>query len=502
MKKIKFISAIALTMVMASCDDFDLPNPPGQTNPEPEAVFENSGIVLTQGDATVNLVEANKANTDVTVANITELVNFPADYTLSVDMDIAGDASFSNATTISTTIVDNAVMVNPDIFNGAIQKSITKKPGVYEVYSRFKAYAERGTTRVRLGGLDAFFAADSKFNVTTLDPVKVMEEAYYLVPCDANGNPVMSKAVKMNNTLGNVSVYDNPEFAVKISVDEAAAQSEAGYLWKIAPQSAITAGSTDDVFGCNPSAESDLTGKLGAGYNAGSIHLQGDVLITINVELDSYTVNYAFEVLYPLSGATLSKPENALMLYTNNYINYTGVTVINQQWILAAQPDQKGDVVFKQDENSDPEISEDGLTQTGLMTAASTGTRIRAPYKGNCLYWCDVNLVQLSYSITALETLSVIGDGNGWDLATAVKLTPSKDLKIWTAENVTIGTEFKINANGAWDIGFSGTSVPDVTGKQVYNVNKQDGGGNLKAVPGTYKVTVDFSTMPYTVVLE
>ena len=247
MKKIKFISAIALTMVMASCDDFDLPNPPGQTNPEPEAVFENSGIVLTQGDATVNLVEANKANTDVTVANITELVNFPADYTLSVDMDIAGDASFSNATTISTTIVDNAVMVNPDIFNGAIQKSITKKPGVYEVYSRFKAYAERGTTRVRLGGLDAFFAADSKFNVTTLDPVKVMEEAYYLVPCDANGNPVMSKAVKMNNTLGNVSVYDNPEFALKVTVDAAAAESETGYLWKVAPQSAVTAGSTDGV---------------------------------------------------------------------------------------------------------------------------------------------------------------------------------------------------------------------------------------------------------------
>lgn len=140
MKKIKFISAIALTMVMASCDDFDLPNPPGQTNPEPEAVFENSGIVLTQGDATVNLVEANKDNKDVTVANITELVNFPADYTLSVDMDIAGDASFSNATTISTTIVDNAIMVNPDVFNGA--QSRNRSPRNPE-HMRFTAVLRR-----------------------------------------------------------------------------------------------------------------------------------------------------------------------------------------------------------------------------------------------------------------------------------------------------------------------------------------------------------------------
>ncbi len=502
MKKIKFISAIALTMVMASCDDFDLPNPPGQTNPEPEAVFENSGIVLTQGDATVNLVEANKANTDVTVANITELVNFPADYTLSVDMDIAGDASFSNATTISTTIVDNAVMVNPDIFNGAIQKSITKKPGVYEVYSRFKAYAERGTTRVRLGGLDAFFAADSKFNVTTLDPVKVMEEAYYLVPCDANGNPVMSKAVKMNNTLGNVSVYDNPEFALKVTVDAAAAESETGYLWKVAPQSAVTAGSTDGVMGCNPSVESTLAGKLGAGYDAGSIKAQGDFLITINVELDSYSINYAFEVLYPFTSGNTSKPDDVMLLYTDNYINYTGVAMLNTIWYCAGQPDYRGAVVFKQDQNVGFEDSEDGLTRTGGLTASADGARLDTPVKGKHLYWLDVNLVQLTYSITCLNTLSVIGSGNGWDLATATELTPSADFKVWTAKNVAIGDEFKINANGAWAIGFSGTSVPDATGKQVFVINKQDGGDNLKATPGTYDVTVDFSTKPYTVVLE
>lgn len=224
--------------------------------------------------------------------------------------------------------------------------------------------------------------------------------------------------------------------------------------------------------------------------------------MTINVESDSYRVSYALEVLYPLSGSTMSKPNNAMLLYTDNYINYTGVTAISQQWILAGQPDQRGDIIFKQDPNVDPVISEDGLTQTGVMTALEEGVKFRSPVK-NCLYWCDVNLIQMTYSITALKTLSVIGSANGWDLATAVELTPSKDFKVWTASNVEIGDEFKINANGAWAVGFSGTSIPDETGKYVYQVNKQDGGDNLKCpAPGKYNVTVDFSTRPYIVTLE
>ena len=112
--------------------------------------------------------------------------------------------------------------------------------------------------------------------------------------------------------------------------------------------------------------------------------------------------------------------------------------------------------------------------------------------------------MQLTYTLDALETLSVIGSGNGWDLATATPLTHSSDFKTWTAKDVVIGDEFKINANGAWTVGFSGEKVydNDSTKETVYNVNKQDGGANLQATPGTYDVTVNFSTMPYTVTLK
>lgn len=498
MKNIKFISAIALTMMMASCDDFDLPNPPVQSNPEPEAVFENSGLVLTQGDANVNLVTFNNADQAVTVANITDLVNFPADYTLDIVMEVSGDQNFSKVAKVPTTIVDNAVMVQPDEFNAGIQEAMTKKPGTYDVYSRFVAYAVLGDTRARLGGLTASYCP-SKFLVTTLDPAKVIEDNYYLVPCDAQGNPVFAAALKMNNTAGNVSPYDNPEFALKIDVTEDEVNG-LGYLWKVAPESAYLTQDASQCMGCSVSPTSDLAGKLGVDYAAGSIKLLGSVLVSVNVEVDSYSVNYAFEALYPFSGRTAAN--KLMLLYTDNYITYTGVTAINQAWILAAQADKTNGVFFKQDANVAPEVTEDGLNQTGLLTTSSDGDGLTAPVAANCLYWVNVNLVQLTYELYALKTLSVIGSGNDWKLDTATQLTPSSDFKVWTADNVPVGDEFKINANGAWTIGFSGKSVPDATGKQVYTVDKQDGGENLHATPGTYKVTVDFSTKPYTVTLE
>lgn len=487
MKKIKFISALALTMVLASCENYDLPNPPGQTNPEPDGIFANSGLVLEQGATDVNLINANSQNVNVNVANITALENFPENYDLVINMEVSGDENFSKVAVANTTIVDKAVMVNPDVFNNAIKEAITKTPGTLDVYARFVALAQRGNTTLRLGGLNAYFADKSKFKVATLNPAKWMENSFYVVPV-VNGTADFAKAVKMDNTLGNVSVYDNPEFAAKVDV------SEAGLEWKLAPVSVYESKDASKLLGCIPSLDSDLAGKLAEGSDAGKISLLGSVLITVNVELDSYTVNYAFENLYPFSGSV--KAENVMKLYTSDYINYSGVTAINQRWTLAAQPDKTGPVVFKMVEGSEV-IDENGLYESGSLTASSTGKSITAPVKGNTLYWTEVNLVQLKFSVKAMTSLSVIGAGNNWNLETATPLTPSKDLRTWTAENVEIGTEFKINANGDWDLDFGGKSAGD----GVYTLDFK--GSNMQCVePGTYKVTIDFSKQPYTLTLE
>lgn len=117
-----------------------------------------------------------------------------------------------------------------------------------------------------------------------------------------------------------------------------------------------------------------------------------------------------------------------------------------------------------------------------------------------------MNLVQLTYAITCLDNLGVVGSNNGWDAENRPMLTPNSAFTIWTAKDVefTKGDEFKINANNGWDISFSGTKITDTMNEQVYQVKKQDGGDNLQfnGDSGKYDVTVDFSAVPYIVTLK
>ena len=496
MKKIKLFSALALTVVMASCDDFDLPNPPGQSNSDPEAYFANTDLALAPVSETLQLTAATEANQFVTVANITKLENFPADYTLEVDMEVGSDAQFSKTTTLTTTIDGDALTLDPSMLNGAIQSVISKAPGTYEVNSRFVAYAAKDNTRLRLGGINNYYLTEA-IDVKTYDAEKVIENMYYVVPCDANGTPNWNAAMAMNNTAGEGAIgYDHPEFTLKIESPD-----PDGYYFKIGAQSVVTAKDASQLLGVNLSDEQGMTGKLGASYGVGHVIITGDVLLTINVEEDSYAASYAFSLLYPYSGSL--NANTVMKLYTDNYVNYSGVCAINNQWFLGASEDKKQAPLFKQDAENEPEISEDGLSMNGLLSTAADAAQIKTPVKGNTLYWVDVNLPQLTYSMTAIQTLSVIGSANDWsnDEDKVVDLTPSKDFKTWTATDIKVGPEFKLNANHAWDIDFGGEAAgTDSEGNLVFNVTMK--GSNLNVEEGTYDVTVNFSTFPYVVTLK
>ena len=484
MKKIKFISAIALTLMLGACENYDLPNPPGQTNPAPDGYFENSSIALEPVTATLDLTQLNADNKFATVANITTLENFPEGYTLEIDMQVGSNDQFANVTTLSTVIEGDAVTVNPDLVNGAIQDIITREPGTLNVPARFIAYATRETTRMRLGGIDAFFGQEL-LSVKTLDYGKVIEDSYYFVPCNASGTPELTKAVRMENTAGSgVSPYDNPEFAIKLDIP-----ADTEYRWVIAPASSMSAGVSATFFGCN-ATEDGMSGKLATGYTAGLMPINGAVLVTVNMDEESYTLSYAFDIIYPLYSG---KTDAVLPLYTTNYINYTGVTAINQRWNIYTQADKEG-VIFKVDDEVEAEVSEDGLVQTGGISQSGS-TAISAPVKGNTLYWADVNLVQKTYSISAIQTISVIGAHNGWDLATAPALTPSKNLHTWTISDVELDGEFKFNCNNDWTLDFGGTPNPDYSGQSVYTLAFK--GGNMSIEKGKYDIEINFETYPY-----
>ncbi len=498
MKTIKFLSAIALTLAMTACDDFDLPNPPYQTNVD-EAAFANTDLKLVQASEALNLKDANENDTPAVLANITELSNFPATYDLSFTAEVGSNENFDKIAEVPVEIQGEQLIVNPDLFNGAIQQVITKAPGTLKVPVRIAAYATRGNTKVRLGGPDANYG-QFVYDVTTLDPAKVIEEAYYLVGSFCNWD--VKKAIRLEHTVAGANQYDNPEFAVKIDVT--AEQAATGYEWKIIPASSYQAGTMDAALGCRPADETALTGKLvetEGNTEAGVIKLTGPVLITANIEVGSYQVSYALDCLYILSGTSVMNPAQAMRLFTENFITYSGAATISGTWYCAGEPSTTG-LLFKQDtEKGFEDFTEKGVVRTGYLLSGDKGTQnLSSPLKGNNLFWVEVNLVQLTYRIAAIEKMSVIGSGNGWDLATASELTPSKDRKVWTGKNIHVGDQFKINCNGAWEIDFGGPADPSVTGGHQYILQYK--GANMEISEGDYDVEVNFGVYPYTVTLK
>lgn len=501
MKSIKFLSAFALLAVMASCSE-DLPNPPAQTYPEPDGVFEDAGLVMNQAQQALNLVVLSDSNVNAQMAVVTEKVNFPDAYTLKVECEVSGDENFSKTKLIESDLNGDVVEINPDILNGAIQDVITKKPGVYDVYVRYAAYAVRENTKMRLGGANAYYGS-YKYSVTTLNPTKVIEENYYIVGnfCDWN----VANALKMTNTVAGANQYDNPQFSIKIEVSEE--QANEGYQWMVIPESTVSAGNLSaGAYGCRP----DTTGVAGVIYAtddksaAGVITNNGPQLITINLSNDTYQVSYALDVLYAFSSA--SRPYN---LHTSNFFDYTGVAMLGGGFYIGQEPKTSGTILFKQDPNSTPEEDEATGVKSGKLTSKSNGVNLKSPLKGNNFYWMEINLLALTYKMSNIATMGLVGDANGWNITdkevegnpAVVAMEHSSDFKTWTANGVKVGTDLKICINNAWTLNFGGTPVDVVIdGKAQYNLVFN--GDNMQCTPGTYDVVVDFSVYPYTLTLK
>lgn len=124
-------------------------------------------------------------------------------------------------------------------------------------------------------------------------------------------------------------------------------------------------------------------------------------------------------------------------------------------------------------------------TETGTLSIDGSADNLSVGESG--LYWVEVNTPALTYNMTGISSLGVIGNFNGWN--GDAEMSHNDDYTIWTADVTFDGTgEWKIRANNDWAISF-GTSLENMT----YN------GSNLPdSGVGTYTVTFDISKVPYT----
>ena len=274
--------------------------------------------------------------------------------------------------------------------------------------------------------------------------------------------------------------YTDPNFSISIKVtDDDLANGP--YKWFIVPESQVGASSTSGCFGVPADAAAGaLEGKLVKGGVAGQIEDAGDYLLTVNMLTLEYKIMYTNEQLWVI-GAYCGNKWNegeVVRLTTMDNINYAGYMPITGPYMLSGDWNYQGLQVR--------------FAEEGKIVLKKTGKPFTMPATGKGGYYAKVNLAELTYSDEFIETLGIVGGFSGWGGQPDVALTPNANFTKWEGDfTLEEASEWKIRANSDWAISFGGSFE-----------NTYFDGGNFNSQPGTYHVTIDFTTSPYTTTVE
>ena len=182
-------------------------------------------------------------------------------------------------------------------------------------------------------------------------------------------------------------------------------------------------------------------------------------------------------VLYTPGNSNGWNQAESMILGSEDGVEYTGLIYLDGEFKFSAQQNWDGP-------NYGAKKDDAGNVVAGKLDTDGGASNLSAP---TGLYWASVNTDKLTYSLEPITTLGVIGTFNGW--GGDAEMTPDASHKVYTAEvNFPGDGEWKIRANNDWAISF-GNSMENMT----FN------GGNLQDPgAGTYTVTFDLTTIPYT----
>lgn len=478
MKKIALLSALALCLGFTSCDDNDIVGIP--QNPA-SAIFETSGLVMTPSadtEGTIDLKAYNDEAKNIPLSTLS-ITDFPADYELQIVMQISKDESFSRVTEVPTSIVDNVLYVTPDDLQGAYYANISKGPKEKTIYVRYAGYAVKGNTSVRLGDPSYYWPnGDASYIALSVLPFPsslVIEDNYYILGT-INGWSV-AEAIKMNHS--DESPYDDPVFTLKVDITAEQISANSGWWWKIVPESTYITGNWVDgdntAYGVAVNGDEALSGMLVGrtateDCGAGAIQEAGPFLLTINMEEGTYDFSLAIENLWTPGNSNGWSQDASQMLYTSDYTNYQGYAHLN------------GDFKFSSQNNWDG-INYGSAAEEGKLSNDGGAGNLVAP--ADALYWCNVNIASLTYSLYQVTTIGAIGDFNGW--GASVALTPSADFLVWEGD-VDFGDgagSWKFRCNDDWTVNLGGD----------FNELLQDGANLAAPGAGVHHITLDLSTL-------
>lgn len=444
------LSVVAMAMGFTACENYELPNPPAQSNPQ-VAPFDANNINVTaiaaEGEtpAVIDLTALNAANEQAPVGNLS-ITDWPEYYTLQLTMYVSKTEDMAGAQPVAATVKDNVVYVAPDALNNAY-KAITADPREATVWVNYGATAslsEEQNGSLYIGGVDYRFG---KYQITLkpFDADFVIEDSYYLV--------VGGEQIELEHS--SQSPYDDPVFRKVVEL------GEAGMTWSVAAKGGQAYGGEG------------LAGDLVAGQ-AGTVELTGPVMFEFNMKDMTYNIYQAYTCLYTPGDANGWSQAASSAIYTTDYANYHGWANCQGSFKFCATLDWAVNWGVN-----------DGKLALG-------GDNITVDNAG--CYYLTANLPELTYTVTYMTSCGVIGDATpgAWDAQTNLTQDPANPM-IWKGE-------IAFNESGEWKIRFNDDWAYNIGGE----INNPTEGGANFATPGkgTKTVTVNLSTYPYSITVE
>lgn len=298
-----------------------------------------------------------------------------------------------------------------------------------------------------------------------------ISEHYYLIGKPSKWSPTETS---MPFSHSDQNVYDDPVFTVTFPVAD-------GETWfAISDDKTIASGEWTDLLGCvEGNGQNGMEGKIArrtelSDEGAWVVNVSGDakyVRMTINMMDYTYTLeklNFS-EYIYLPGDANGWTFDQDCLRGANYDGEYLGFAMIGGTWGWKITTAQSWDDQYTKGD------SDGTLTHgdNGNIMEGSTAT----------LYYCNINLANLTYTLTPITSVSIIGDATGdssW--GTDIDLVQSSDNpRVWTYTGHLEAGAFKFRMNYAWDINLGGASADAL---------EQNGANLSVAAAGDYTVTL------------
>ena len=452
----KILLGMTLLMAMVSCteDYTDWSKP--QVNAEPKAVEFGNGSV-TPVDV-INL--ANVTEEKVQVASIVAPTSSDAGYTPTIKINL-GDKTYD--------IDNDGKMATADLAS-YISETYGKRPDERDINATLDAWISNGSTVVKM-------ATSETFQVKAIPVAPVIDEGYYLVgdmfTTEDGVNGWNTVSAKQAFKHSDKDVYDDPIFTITFET------TKADQYWKIIPKANVDAGNTDasaaGVVGPKVDGDDSMTGLLtNADAKAGKIAEPGKYKLTLNMMDYSYTiepVNYDPFIYFIGSTDGWGSSDQKLALVDEDKGTYTG-------YVYIADPNGAGlQFKFQRVAGSwDNQINADTFVSFGGAATNENGNiGVNA---GEGVYYMDVNLSEGTITATKVESMSMVGDFQNWNIVGPTPMTWNAEEYCFEATNAgvtDVGWKFVVNKD--WSINLGGS----------INNLEQDG-ANLEVAGNTVKL--------------